>query len=40
MFGPGQSVVIGTRERLPMRDAIVMNGVLVHGLDYDDTHPE
>ena len=40
MFGSGNGVVIGIRERLPVRDAIVMNGVLVHGLDYDDTHPE
>ena len=39
-FGSGPGVVIGMRERLSVRDAIVMNGVLVHGLDYDDTHPE
>ena len=39
-FGGGDSVVIGKRERLALRDAIVMNGVLVHGLDYDDTHSE
>jgi len=25
-------------QRLPLRDAVLMNGVLVHGLDYDDTH--
>ena len=30
--------VIGMRARLPVRDAAAMNGVLVHGLDYDDTH--
>ena len=30
--------VIGYHERLPLRDSAVMNGVLAHGLDYDDTH--
>ena len=30
--------VIGYAARLPMRDAALMNGVLAHGLDYDDTH--
>lgn len=34
----GDAVVIGFAERLPFRDAAVVNGVLVHGLDYDDTH--
>lgn len=24
--------------RLPLRDAVMMNGLLVHGLDFDDTH--
>jgi 2-methylcitrate dehydratase PrpD len=33
-------VVIGTTPGLPWRDAIVANGVLVHGLDFDDTHVE
>lgn len=37
--GPGEHVVIGRRERLPLRDAALLNGVLIHGLDYDDTHP-
>jgi len=36
--GVGSHVVIGRRERLPLRDAALMNGVLIHGLDYDDTH--
>ena len=36
--GAGDSVVIGRRERLPMRDAMLANGILAHGLDYDDTH--
>jgi 2-methylcitrate dehydratase PrpD len=30
--------VIGFSRRLPLRDAAVLNGVLAHGLDYDDTH--
>ena len=33
----GNAVVIGFRERLALRDAVLMNGILVHGLDYDDT---
>jgi 2-methylcitrate dehydratase PrpD len=33
----GDAVVIGFRERLALRDAVLMNGILVHGLDYDDT---
>ena len=37
--GPGEHVVIGMRERLPLRDAALLNGILIHGLDYDDTHP-
>jgi 2-methylcitrate dehydratase PrpD len=36
--GRGDSPVIGFPARLPMRDAALVNGVLVHGLDYDDTH--
>jgi 2-methylcitrate dehydratase PrpD len=24
--------------KLPLRDAAIMNGALVHGLDFDDTH--
>lgn len=30
--------VIGFSRRLPLRDATQLNGVLTHGLDYDDTH--
>jgi 2-methylcitrate dehydratase PrpD len=37
-FGAGDSVVIGTKERLNLRDAVLMNSVLVHGIDYDDTY--
>lgn len=36
-FEPGDCPVIGMPQRLPIRDAI-LNGVLVHGLDFDDTH--
>jgi 2-methylcitrate dehydratase PrpD len=36
--GPGECSVIGRSEQLPLRDAVTMNGALIHGLDYDDTH--
>ena len=32
------SGAIGFSRRLPLRDAVQLNGVLAHGLDYDDTH--
>jgi len=35
----GRNSVIGMGARLPMRDAVLLNGILAHGLDYDDTHP-
>jgi len=38
LSGPGDCTVVGMPERLPLRDAVLVNGVLVHGLDYDDTH--
>ena len=37
-FGAGASPVIGHGRLLPPRDAMLLNGVLIHGLDYDDTH--
>ena len=37
-LGSGDSVVIGMDTTLALRDAVVMNGILVHGLDYDDTY--
>jgi 2-methylcitrate dehydratase PrpD len=40
LAGAGDSVVIGQRLRLPLRDAVLANGILAHGLDYDDTHSE
>ncbi len=38
MSSGGYSSVIGRRERLDMRDAALVNAVLIHGLDFDDTH--
>ena len=35
----GNNSVIGMNVRLPMRDAVLINGILAHGLDFDDTHP-
>jgi 2-methylcitrate dehydratase PrpD len=40
LSGPGDRVVIGQKLRLPLRDAVLANGILAHGLDYDDTHSE
>lgn len=36
---PGCHSVIGMPVKLPLRDAVLLNGILAHGLDYDDTHP-
>ena len=36
--GDGQSPVIASALRLPSRDAAMVNGYLIHGLDFDDTH--
>ena len=35
----GRSSVIGMGAELPLRDAALLNGILAHGLDFDDTHP-
>lgn len=35
----GDSTVIGSRTTLAPRDAALANGFLIHGLDFDDTHP-
>lgn len=35
---PGVHSVIGFPDKLPLRDSAIMNGALIHGLDYDDTH--
>jgi len=37
-LGSGDFQVIGMPATLPLRDAVLMNAVLVHGLDYDDTY--
>ena len=34
----GTCRVIGCGDKLPLRDAVLINGALIHGLDYDDTH--
>jgi 2-methylcitrate dehydratase PrpD len=36
--GRGASSVIALPLSLPLRDAVMLNGTLIHGLDYDDTH--
>jgi 2-methylcitrate dehydratase PrpD len=38
LAGPGPRGVAGLPLRLPLRDAALVNGMLMHGLDYDDTH--
>jgi len=35
---PGGSSLVGYADKLSVRDAAIMNGALIHGLDYDDTH--
>jgi 2-methylcitrate dehydratase PrpD len=37
-FGAGNHPVINSERKLALRDAVTMNGILVHGLDYDDTY--
>ena len=34
----GGSTIVGQPEPVALRDAAMMNGLLIHGLDYDDTH--
>ena len=38
LAGEGPRRTLGMAYRLPLRDAAVVNGALMHGLDYDDTH--
>lgn len=38
--GGGSTPVIAMEADLPLRDAVLLNGLLVHGLDFDDTHME
>ena len=37
-FDSGSYPVLGLNARLTRRDAALLNGILIHGLDYDDTH--
>ncbi len=37
-FEGGACPVIGLPMKLALRDAVLLNGILVHGLDFDDTH--
>jgi len=37
-LGTGECSVIGSSQRFDVRDAALANGVLIHGLDFDDTH--
>ena len=34
----GDNPVIGSNKKLSLRDAALVNGILCHGLDFDDTH--
>lgn len=36
--GSGPAIVFGDALGLPLRDAMLVNGTLIHGLDFDDTH--
>src|SRR4029077_11935166 len=38
LSGEGRVPVIGLPLRLPPRNAALLNGQMVHGLDFDDTH--
>jgi len=38
--GSGACSVIGTAARATPRDAALANGILIHGLDFDDTHQQ
>ncbi|MCB1755938.1 MAG: MmgE/PrpD family protein [Gammaproteobacteria bacterium] len=38
LSGTGVTPVIGMATSLPPRDAAIVNGLLCHGLDFDDTH--
>lgn len=40
LAGEGAHPIVGFPLRLPLRDAVMLNGTLIHGLDYDDTHSD
>ncbi|MGF6772324.1 2-methylcitrate dehydratase PrpD [Paraburkholderia sp. GAS199] len=37
-LGSGEATVFGHRQTLALRDAMLLNGLLIHSLDFDDTH--
>ncbi len=37
-LGTGEATVFGHRQTLALRDAMLLNGLLIHALDFDDTH--
>ena len=39
LAGTGAHPILGLPYALPPRDAALLNGLLLHGLDFDDTHP-
>ncbi|WP_116083595.1 MmgE/PrpD family protein [Tropicimonas sp. IMCC34011] len=39
-LGEGSSAIIGSNVTGTLRDAAMANGVLIHGLDFDDTHQQ
>lgn len=39
LAGPGRCTIMGKPVQWSARDAALANGLLIHGLDYDDTHP-
>jgi 2-methylcitrate dehydratase PrpD len=38
MGSAGTCSVLGREQRFEVRDAALLNGILIHGLDFDDTH--
>ena len=40
LAGVGAHPVIGYSMKLPLRDSVMLNGTLMHGLDFDDTHSD
>ncbi|CAL8480412.1 MmgE/PrpD family protein [Caballeronia sp. S22] len=37
-LGSGEATVFGHEQKLALRDAMLLNGLLIHSLDFDDTH--
>lgn len=40
LAGEGPFPTIGFAHRLPLRDSVMLNGTMIHGLDFDDTHSD